>query len=42
VNALFSDPGSPTTAWFDSSEGQTLLNDSGVTASYNDLGDVHS
>jgi len=38
VNALFSDPGNPTQAWFDTAEGQTLIDDSGVTATYDDLG----
>ena len=41
VQSLFSDQGG-TPPFFDRSTGQTLLADAGVTAAYNDLGDVSS
>jgi ABC-type phosphate transport system substrate-binding protein len=42
VQTLFSNPSAPTTPFFARATGQTLLDAAGVTASYNDLGDVSS
>lgn len=40
VQALFSDPTSPTTAWFDQPAGKSLVAAAGVTPDYVDLGDA--
>ncbi len=40
VQTLFSNPTTPTTAWFDKPAGEALVQAAGVTPSYDDLGDV--
>ena len=42
VQSLFSNPSAPATPFFARSTGEALVNASGVTWNYNDLGDVHS